>query len=81
MDNSPWSEGFTVVRQILAAGKGFHLGAKPERETASFFMRSRDASFFGPLPYGGLGTVEDGSNFIGTKARGLDFFCLHYRLL
>ena len=81
MDNSPWSDGFTAVLQVFTAGKGFHFGAKPVREAASFPMRCGDASFLGPLPNGGLGAVENGGNFIGAKARGLDFFRLHYRLL
>ena len=44
-------------------------------------MRGRDASFLGPLPNGGLGAVENGGNFIGAKARGLDFLRVHYGLL
>ena len=81
MDSSPCSDGSVAVRQILAAGKGFHFSTKPVCEAASFPMRSRDASFLGPLPNGGLGAVENGGNFIGAKARGLDFLRVHYGLL
>ena len=81
MDSSPCSDGSVAVRPILAAGQGFHLGTKPVREAASFPMRGGDASFLGPLPNGGLGAVENGGNFIGAKARGLDFLRVHYGLL
>ena len=73
MDSSPCSDDSVAVRQILTAGKGFHFGAKPVREAAAFLMRGRDASFLGPLPNGGLGTVENGGNFIGAKTGDLIF--------